>query len=148
MKGGQLMRPDGTRVKNLPPLVAAIPYIMPKRYDAWNTITENIDEEIIKDFIRTQRRQGVRLNHMSVIISAYYRAVLENPKLNYFVMNRKIYQRNHFCVSFVIMKRLADGSPSETTLKIYLQPEDTVFTVNEKIKAVIAANEKTEQSNA
>ena len=42
------MRPDGTRVKNLPPLVAAIPYIMPKRYDAWNTITENIDEESCK----------------------------------------------------------------------------------------------------
>ena len=39
------MRPDGTRVKDLPPLVAAIPYIMPKRYDAWNSITENIDEE-------------------------------------------------------------------------------------------------------
>lgn len=54
------MRPDGTRVKNLPPLVAAIPYIMPKRYDAWNTITENIDEEVIKEFIRDQRRQGVR----------------------------------------------------------------------------------------
>ena len=48
------MRPDGTRVKDLPPLVAAIPYIMPKRYDAWNSITENIDEEVIKDFIRNQ----------------------------------------------------------------------------------------------
>lgn len=34
------MRPDGTRVKDLPPLVAAIPYIMPKRYDAWNSVTE------------------------------------------------------------------------------------------------------------
>lgn len=142
------MRPDGTRVKNLPPLVAAIPYIMPKRYDAWNTITENIDEEVIKEFIRDQRRQGVRLNHMSVIISAYYKASLENPKLNYFVMNRKIYKRNHFCVSFVIMKKLADGSPSETTLKVYLEPEDTVFTVNGKIKSAIAANEKTEQSNS
>lgn len=142
------MRPDGTRVKNLPPLVAAIPYIMPKRYDAWNTITENIDEEVIKEFIRDQRRQGVRLNHMSVIISAYYKASLENPKLNYFVINRKIYKRNHFCVSFVIMKKLADGSPSETTLKVYLEPEDTVFTVNEKIKSAIAANEKTEQSNS
>ena len=142
------MRPDGTRVKNLPPLVAAIPYIMPKRYDAWNTITENIDEEVIKEFIRDQRRQGVRLNHMSVIISAYYKASLENPKLNYFVMNRKIYKRNHFCVSFVIMKKLADGSPSETTLKVYLEPEDTVFTVNEKIKSAIAANEKTEQRNS
>ena len=142
------MRPDGTRVKDLPPLVAAIPYIMPKRYDAWNTITENIDEEVIKAFIRDQRRASVRLNHMSVIIAAYYKATLENPKLNYFVMNRKIYKRNHFCVSFVIMKRLPDGSPSETTLKIYLEPEDTVFTVNEKIKSAIEANRDTAQSNS
>lgn len=142
------MRPDGTRVKNLPPIVAAIPYIMPKRYDAQNTITENIDEEIIKDFIRSQRRQGVRLNHMSVIISAYYKASLSNPKLNYFVVNRKLYKRNHFCVSFVILKKLPDGSPDETTLKIYLEPEDTVCTVNEKIAAVIAANRETTQSNS
>ena len=142
------MRPDGTRVKDLPPLVAAIPYIMPKRYDAQNTVTENIDEEVIKEFIRSQRRQGVRLNHMSVIISAYYKAVLENPKLNYFVMNRKIYKRNHFCVSFVIMKKLANGSPSETTLKIYLEPEDTVFTVNEKIAKVIDANRGVKQNNS
>ena len=108
------MRPDGTRVKDLPPLVAAIPYIMPKRYDAWNSVTENIDEEVIKDFIRTHRRAGVRLNHMSVIISAYYKAVLRNPKLNYFVMNGRIYRRNHFCVSFVILKKQADGVVNST----------------------------------
>ena len=124
------MRPDGTRVKDLPPLVAAIPYIMPKRYDAWNSVTENIDEEVIKDFIRTHRRAGVRLNHMSVIISAYYKAVLRNPKLNYFVMNGRIYRRNHFCVSFVILKKQADGVVNETTLKVYLDENDTVFTVN------------------
>jgi hypothetical protein len=127
------MRPDGTRVKDLPPLVAAIPYIMPKRYDAWNSVTENIDEEVIKDFIRTHRRAGVRLNHMSVIISAYYKAVLRNPKLNYFVMNGRIYRRNHFCVSFVILKKQADGVVNETTLKgvsgrerhgVHREPED------------------------
>lgn len=50
------MRPDGTRVKNLPPIVAAVPYIMPKRYDAQNSITENIDEEVIKAYIREKRR--------------------------------------------------------------------------------------------
>lgn len=116
------MRPDGTRVKNLPPIVAAVPYIMPKRYDAQNSITENIDEEVIKAYIREKRRGGVRINHMAVIIAAYYKAVQTNPKLNYFVMNSRIYQRNHFCVSFVILKKLADGSPDETTLKIYLEP--------------------------
>ena len=142
------MRPDGTRVKDLPPLVAAIPYIMPKRYDAWNSVTENIDEEIIKDFIRTHRRAGVRLNHMSVIISAYYKAVLRNPKLNYFVMNGRIYRRNHFCVSFVILKKQANGVVNETTLKVYLDENDTVFTVNQKIADAIAANRAEHQSNS
>ena len=37
------MRPDGTRVKDLPPLVAAIPYIMPKRYDAWGQAAMPLD---------------------------------------------------------------------------------------------------------
>ena len=34
------MRPDGKRVKNASAIVQAIPYIMPKRYDAQNFITE------------------------------------------------------------------------------------------------------------
>ena len=116
-----LMRPDGKRVKDLPPIVAAIPYIMPKRYDAWNTITENIDEEGIKAYIREKRRAGIRINHMAVIIAAYYKAYQTNPKLNWFVVNSHLYERNHFCVSFVILKKRADGSPDETTLKIYLE---------------------------
>ena len=91
-----LMRPDGKRVKDLPPIVAAIPYIMPKRYDAWNTITENIDEEGIKAYIREKRRAGIRINHMAVIIAAYYKAYQTNPKLNWFVVNSHLYERNHF----------------------------------------------------
>ena len=142
------MRPDGTRVKDLPPLVAAIPYIMPKRYDAWNTITENIDEEVIKAYIREKRRGGVRINHMAVIIAAYYKAYQTNPKLNWFVVNSHLYERNHFCVSFVILKKRADGTPDETTLKIYLEPKDTIFTINQKIADAIAVNSQTEQKNS
>ena len=133
------MRPDGKRVKDLPPIVAAIPYIMPKRYDAQNTITEYIDEELIKSYIREKRRSGVRINHMAVIIAAYYRAVMYNPKLNYFIMNSKVYKRNHFCVSFVILKKLADGRPDETSLKIFLTPEDTIFTIQQKITDAVVA---------
>ena len=84
------MRPDGKRVTGLPPLVAAIPYIMPKRYDAQNTITEYIDEDVIKNYLRQQRREGHRLSHMSVVMAAYYKAALEHPKVNYFVMNSRI----------------------------------------------------------
>ena len=141
------MRPDGKRVKGLTPIVSIIPYIMPRRYDAQNTVTEYIDEEVIKAYIREKRRAGTRLNHMAVIMAAYYKAVQKNPKLNYFIMNRKIYERNHFCVSFVMLKKRADGTPDETSLKIYLQPDDTVFTINERIQGAIAENNEAAYEN-
>ena len=141
------MRPDGKRVKGLTPIVSIIPYIMPRRYDAQNTVTEYIDEEVIKAYIREKRRAGTRLNHMAVIMAAYYKAVQKNPKLNYFIMNRRIYERNHFCVSFVMLKKRADGTPDETSLKIYLQPDDTVFTINERIQGAIAENNEAAYEN-
>ncbi len=141
------MRPDGKKVKGLTPIVSIIPYIMPHRYDAQNTVTEYIDEEVIKAYIREKRRGGTRLNHMAVIMAAYYKAVQKNPKINYFIMNRKIYERNHFCVSFVMLKKRADGTPDETSLKIYLQPDDTVFTINQRIQDAIAENNESTYNN-
>ena len=142
------MRPDGKRVKGLPPILAAIPYIMPKRYDAMNTITEYVDEDLMKEYLRAKRREGKRVNHMTLLLAAYYKAVLLNPKVNYFVMNRKIYERSHFCVSFAMLKKLPDGRPDETTLKLYIEPTDTIFTIQEKMDKIIAENSATEAKNS
>ena len=142
------MRPDGKRVKGLPPIVAAVPYIMPKRYDAQNTITEYIDEDVIRDYLRSKRREGKRISHMALLIAAYYKATLLNPKINYFVVNRKIYERNHFCVSFAMLKQLPDGTPDETTVKLYIEPTDTLFTIEEKMQKLIEENSVTENKNS
>ena len=134
------MRPDGTRVKNLTPITQALPYVMPKRYDAQNWANDYVDEDIVRKYIREKRRQGRTVTHMSLLIAAYYKAALENPKVNYFVMNRKIYKRNHFCVSFVILKTRADGTPDETCLKIFLNPEDDIFAISDRIRTEIDKN--------
>ena len=141
------MRPDGTRVEGLTPIMQALPYIMPRRYDAQNWASDYVDEDVMKAFIRQKRREGHRVTHMSVLIAAYYKAALENPKVNYFVMNRKIYRRNHFCVSFVILKTRADGTPDETALKIHLHPEDDVFTISRRIQSEIDRNLSTVHNN-
>ena len=141
------MRQDGTRVKNLTPIMQALPYIMPRRFDAQNWASDYVDEEIMKQYIRQKRREGHSVTHMSVLVAAYYKAALEHPKVNYFVMNRKIYKRNHFCFSFVILKTRADGTPDETTLKIFLEPEDTVFTISRKIKEHIDQNLQAAHNN-
>lgn len=141
------MRPDGTRAKNLSAIVQAIPYIMPKRYDAQNWSSEQVDDDILRTYIREKRKEEKTVTRMSILAAAYYKAVLENPQLNRFVMNRKVYDRNHFCFSFVILKTRADGTPDETTLKVFLQPEDTIFTISEKMKKMIAENQVSEHDN-
>lgn len=110
------MRPDGTRVKEASTIVSALPYVMPRRYDAQNFITEYADMEVLRRYIQEKRREGVRIPYMTLILAAYFKAYQENPKINRFIMNSKIYQRNHFCVSFVILKTRADGRADETSI--------------------------------
>ena len=142
------MRPDGTRVKGLSAVVQSLPYVMPRRYDAQNMTTETADEDIIRKYIREKRREGRAVSHMSLLIAAYYRAALQHPKVNYFIMNSKIYQRNHFCVSFVMLKTRADGTPDETVLKIFLEPTDDIFSIADKIHAAIECNARQEHNNS
>ena len=52
------MRADGTRVQNLTAIMQALPYIMPKRYDAQNWAEENLDEDAIRAYIRESGRRG------------------------------------------------------------------------------------------
>ena len=141
------MRPDGTRVRNTSAIVSAIPYIMPRRYDAQNYITEYAEMEPLRRFIHDKRREGVRISYMALILAAYFKAYQENPKINRFIMNSKIYQRNHFCVSFVILKTRADGTPDETSVKVFFEDGDDVLSINRKIEDAVALNQRREHNN-
>ena len=142
------MRPDGTRVREgLTPVMQALPHIMPKRFDAMNWSNDYLDEDTIKAYIRQKRKEGRHVTHMSLLIAAYYKAALENPKVNYFVMNRRIYKRNHFCVSFVVLKTRADGTPDETVVKLFLDPKDDLFTISERIRELVERNLNAQHNN-
>ena len=136
------MRWDGTRVKARSPMYEIVPYIMPKRYDAQNFVNIQIDEDRIRDYLRSKRSQGLQMDHMTVLIAAYLRTCAQYPALNRFVMNRRIYQRKHFCVSFIVLKPKAEGAPGDTAVKVYLDFNDDIFTVNQKLQAAIQAMEK------
>ena len=128
------MRPDGTRVKEASTIVSALPYVMPRRYDAQNFITEYADMEV--------------LPYMTLILAAYFKAYQENPKINRFIMNSKIYQRNHFCVSFVILKTRADGRADETSIKVFFEDGDDIFSINRKIEEAVAQNQVAAHNNS
>ena len=124
------MRSDGKRVKNTEPMYALIPYIMPKRYDALNSVTVHLPYRPIHDYLIQKRKEGVRLSHMSIIIAAYLRCAAEFPYLNRFIMRKKIYAHNDFTVSMVVLR---PGDLDGTMTKVTLGLTDTIFDVNRRI---------------
>ena len=133
------MRADGKRVKNVDPMYTLAPYFMRKRSDAQNAITVTIPYDNVHDYVLESRKKGVKLSHLTVVVSAIVRAVAEFPELNRFVVNSKIYAHNELKIAMVVL-RPSDNTPSMSKMKFDLY--DTVFDVNDKINAFIEENNK------
>ena len=140
-----MYRADGYRVRGNDAMYELVPYIMPYRYDASNSVTVDIDLDLMQDYIRKCRKKGINMSHMSIIIAGALRIASQNPFLNRFVMNRKIYARNHFCVSFVTLQ---PGKTSDTVNKLYFSLDDDIFTVNRKVQEAIERTQQPTSQNA
>lgn len=141
-------RPDGRQIKTLPPFFRIIPYVMHKRVDSQNATRQEIDYAPVTAYIRECKKQGRMVSLMSVIIAAYVRAVSEHPELNRFVVNKKIYKRNHICISFITLKVYDKHRVVETAVKIFCEPEDTLSIISERVNEAIARNRKLEEKNS
>ncbi len=140
-----MYRADGYRVRTNDAMYELVPYIMPYRYDASNSVTVDIDLDLMQDYIKKCRKKGINMSHMSIIIAGALRIASQNPFLNRFVMNRKIYARNHFCVSFVTLQ---PGKTSDTVNKLYFNLDDDIFTVNRKVQEAIERTQQPTSQNA
>ena len=137
------MRADGKKLKNADPESIIGAHVMSKRTDAMNMITVDIPVNPMKEYIASRRDK--KITHMALIVSAYLRTVAEFPKLNHFVVNKKLYARNEFCVGMVVLKA---GQTTEGTMsKMYFDYEDTVFDVQKKIDDFIEQNRQEGDTN-
>ena len=139
------LRADGKRVRKADPMYTEVPYIMDKRNDAMNMITVDVPVEPIQNYINAKRKEGIRINHMSVIMAAYLRTVYEYPLLNNFIVNKKIYKHKEFKVAMVVLKNLA--TQEETMSKVEFELDDDIFEVNRKMTEYVEENKKTTTVN-
>ena len=137
------MRADGTRVYNEDPMYYLVPYFLTKRYDAQNMITIDIPEAPMKEYMNRKRKEGRPVCHLALVLTAYLRALDKFPQLNRFVVNSRVYQHNDIAVSMVVLKPGGTGTMS----KIYLEPKDDIFDVQDKIMAYTAQNRQEGETN-
>ena len=139
------MRADAKKLKHKDPMYKIVPHIMTKRYDSMNMITLDIPYEPIQSYINGKRKEGVNISHMAVIIAAYLRTCAKYPALNRFIMNKKVYARNEYCISMVVLTPGTDGE--ETESKMYFDPSNTIFDVNDNINNFVEANRNAPKDN-
>jgi len=133
------MRSDGTRIKEIPAFDKLIPYIMNRRYDATNFTRITLDITHLRGFLDKLREMGHKVGIMDSVICALTMVMESTPEINRFVANKKLYQRNHRCVSFAVIKRV-DERIAETAVKVYAEDGDDLIRLSEKIRALIKEN--------
>jgi 2-oxoacid dehydrogenases acyltransferase (catalytic domain). len=140
-------RSDGKRVKGENAFYHIIPHIMSKRMDATNYTKSEINIEPVLAWLRQLKAEGHKIGIMDVVLTAFVRTFHNHPELNRFVVNKKIYQRNYFSISFVMLKG-DRADMEETVVKILFDGTEDVFEITKRIREVVALNAKKSESNS
>lgn len=141
-------RADGRRIKTLLPYYKMIPYIMKERADAHVYFEDEISIDGIEEYIKSKKEEGIKITHMDVVLAAISRTILEKPRLNRFIMNRRIYARNELSISLAIVKKLTEEDYVDTTVKFKIKPEDTIFTIASQEQKIVSENKDANQNNS
>lgn len=131
-------RPDGRRIRSMPPMSAVEPYIMVERNTCTNQYEDSLEITAAERYIRQKRKEGLAsfgINHF--LVAAYVRSVAKYPAINRFVSGQKVFSRGddiQYCMT--VKKEMSLDSP-DSCIKIHLKPTDTPKDVYEKFNAVI-----------
>jgi len=139
-------RPDGRKVRTIPPMAQITAYFQVERNTCSNLFEESFEITNIDRYIRQKRREGYTdfgITH--VLLAAYVRGIAKYPQLNRFINGQKVYSRgNDIQYCMVVKKTMSVDSP-DTSIKVHLHPGDTAIDVynklNEALKKVKATQE-------
>ncbi len=131
-------RPDGRRIRSLPPISQVSPYIMVNRNGADNRFETALEVSAVDRYIRKKRKEGLigfGINH--VLLAAYVRSIAKYPALNRFLSGQKVYTHGEdiqYCMT--VKKEMTIASP-DTVIKVHLSPYDTAEDVYRKFNAAV-----------
>lgn len=126
-------RKEGRQLRSLSPFYKFIPYIMAKKNDASNLFSDSLEISETEAWIREKRHSGWKsLGMLHLFIAAYVRTCAHCPGVNRFISGQKIFARKNIQVVLTV-KRSMSADAEETTIKVDLEPTDTVFDVYRKL---------------
>lgn len=105
-------RKDGALLRNIDGMHLIVPLIFPNRSDNEAFISERIDLTNIDAFLEKKNaaNPSYRYTLFHLIVTAMIKTVTLRPKMNRFICNKNMYQRNEISAAFVIKKQFLDDA--------------------------------------
>lgn len=127
-------RKDGVLLRDLDPMHFIVPLLYPNRCDNEAYISERIDLTNLNAYLEKKNREKPEYtyNLFQLIVTAVLKTITLRPKMNRFVANKNIYQRNEVTASFVVKKHFNDHS-AEGLAFLHTEDGDTLDSIHEKI---------------
>lgn len=127
-------RKDGKLIRDLDGMHFIMPLIFPNRCDNEAFIAETVDLTKLDEFLAKKNAENpeYKYNLFQVIVTAMLKAITLRPKMNRFIANQNMYQRNEISAAFTIKKIFTDNGDEGLAI-IHSKETDTLDTIHEAI---------------
>ena len=127
-------RKDGVKLKNIHAMHFVMPLMYPNRCDNEAYISERIDLTAINRYLEKKNAGGpdYPYNLFQVMVTALLKTITLRPKMNRFIANQTMYQRNEVTASFTVKKLFSDDG-GEALAKIRTDGSETIDIIHDEI---------------
>ncbi len=127
-------RKDGKRLKKISSMHAMMPLMYPNRCDNEAYISERIDLTKINAYLEKKNADNpaYAYNLFQIMVTAVLKTITLRPKMNRFIANKTMYQRNEVTASFTV-KKIFDDEGGEALAKIKTTGKETIDSIHDEI---------------
>lgn len=125
-------RPDGVLADRVPLVRRFMPFVMRRRNEAMVWFEQDIEVDRALAFVDSFReKHGVPVTFFHLILRALARVLDQHPRLNRYVVGRRIYQRTNIALSFSGKEAFDDDSPMYVRKRVFNPREPLVEMVRD-----------------
>jgi len=127
-------RKDGKRLKKISSMHVMMPLMYPNRCDNEAYISERIDLTNINAYLEKKNAENpaYAYNLFQIMVTAVLKTITLRPKMNRFIANKTMYQRNEVTASFTVKKIFHDDG-GEALAKIKTTGKETIDSIHDEI---------------
>lgn len=127
-------RKDGVRLKNIHAMHFVMPLMYPNRCDNEAFIAERIDLEAVNAYLEKKNagNPAYKYNLFQVMVTAVLKTITLRPKMNRFIANKTMYQRNEVSAAFTVKKIFSDNG-AEALAQIRTTGSETIDDIHDEI---------------